>query len=153
MLVAAGGAAAVALGGCLGDAAVAGNDSAGNSEGTGAIAVDGSGELGDPAETVEVRLQSYPTPAVDPNLVHVVPGGTVEWVGDGLRNTTTAYHSETNGPQRIPDSAEPWDSGLLRKDSRFTHTFEETGAAGTTSAEVRETDHATYTGQNTIYVQ
>jgi plastocyanin len=118
LLATAGSAAAVAVAGCFGDAAVSSGAEP---------ATDGTGQLGDPAQRVEVRMRSFPEPAVEPNLVHVQPGGTVVWVGEGLRNTTTAYHPETNGPQRIPDGAEPWDSGLLREDAQFTHTFEEAG--------------------------
>jgi len=102
-----------ALAGCLG---------AVQSDGSGA-----TGELGDPAERVEVEIMSLPRPAVEPALVHVEPGGTVEWVGQGQRNAVAAYHPDSHGDQRIPDGAEPWSSGTLREGSRFSVTFETPG--------------------------
>ncbi|GAB3027873.1 plastocyanin/azurin family copper-binding protein [Natronobiforma cellulositropha] len=88
---------------------------------------DATGELGEPAETVEVRVVSVPNVAFEPGIVHVVPGGTVRWVVEGHRHDVTAYHPETDGPQRIPDGAQPWASGLLRGGREFERTFETEG--------------------------
>jgi len=43
-----------------------------------------------------------------------VPGATIRWIVQSNVHTTTAYHP-ANGdyPQRIPDGADPWDSGYL----------------------------------------
>ena len=102
-----------ALAGCLGVV---------QSGGSGA-----TGELGDPAERVEIDIASLPIPEVEPALVHVEPGGAVEWVGQGQRNAVAAYHPDTHRDQRIPDGAEPWSSGTLREGSRFSVTFETPG--------------------------
>lgn len=110
MLVATGGAVGVVLAGCVSES----EESA-------------SGELGDPAETVEVDVMSTPRPDVTPTLVHVDPGGTVEWTGQGLRNAVVAYHPETHTHRRIPDDADPWESGLLREGDRFDVTLDSEG--------------------------
>ncbi|WP_416285241.1 halocyanin [Natronococcus sp.] len=68
-----------------------------------------------------------PNPAFEPNVVHVEPGATVRWALEGNRHTVTAYHPDTHGPQRIPDGAEPWESGTLSSTADFEWTFEEEG--------------------------
>ena len=61
--------------------------------------------------------------------VHIAPGQTVRWVQESGYHTTTAYHpSNGNHELRIPEGAEPWDSGILQthapeKGSTFEHTF------------------------------
>ncbi|MCU4741302.1 cupredoxin domain-containing protein [Natronoglomus mannanivorans] len=116
-----GGVTAVALAGCL--------DSLESvADGSNEIAEpDGTGELGDPATTVDVHARSVPRIAFDPGIVHIAPGGTVRWAVEGHRHTVTAYHPDTYGPQRIPDGAEPWQSGLLRAGREFELTFDEPG--------------------------
>lgn len=69
------------------------------------------------AGTVTIRMKSDPTGAkvyFDPIGVLVMPGTTIRWVVQSNVHTTTAYHP-ANGdfPQRIPDAADPWDSGYL----------------------------------------
>lgn len=50
----------------------------------------------------------------DPIGVHVEPGTTIRFVNRTGTHTATAYHpSNRNKSQRIPDDAEPWDSGVL----------------------------------------
>ncbi|WP_255170335.1 cupredoxin domain-containing protein [Natrononativus amylolyticus] len=77
--------------------------------------------LGDPEPYVEVRLEGPGTDAsVDPPVVHLVDGGTVEWVADGETHDATAYHPDTHGDQqRIPDGADPWESGPLSSEDSF----------------------------------
>ncbi len=115
LLTLSGGATAVALAGCLGDSA-----GESNSE-------EATGELGDPAGRVTVEATTEPNADFNPNIVHIEPGGVVEWVGLGLQNRAVAYHPETHGPQRIPDGAEPWSSGLLREGDTYEETFETEG--------------------------
>lgn len=107
-LASAAGATGIVLAGCVGDD-------------------DGSGELGDPAKTVDVEIMTWPRPDLEPKVVHVEPRGSVTWVGLGMRNAVVAYHPETHTYQRIPDGAEPWNSGIIREDDRFEWTFESEG--------------------------
>lgn len=64
----------------------------------------------------------------EPHGVWVEQGGTVTWELQSGSHTVTAYASENDAPQRIPDSAEAWDSGTIGKEGEtFEHTFETTG--------------------------
>lgn len=50
----------------------------------------------------------------DPIGLFVEPGTTVRWVLEANVHTATAYHpANGNRAQRIPDGAQPWDSGYL----------------------------------------
>jgi plastocyanin len=68
---------------------------------------------------VEIRMRSDDRGAdvwFDPIGVRVEPGQTVRWVmaSPGNPHTTTAYHPKNGGHSlRIPERAEPWDSGFL----------------------------------------
>lgn len=105
------GAAALPVAGCLS----AGTD-------------DGSGELGDPADGAAVDVLGLPNPSFEPGLVHVRPGTTVEWtVRSDVTHTVTAYHPDRHEPRRIPDGAQPWDSGRLHGGETFEWTFEREG--------------------------
>ncbi|MFB6285798.1 MAG: plastocyanin/azurin family copper-binding protein [Candidatus Bipolaricaulia bacterium] len=61
----------------------------------------------------------------EPHVVRLQPGDTVRWKLESGTHTTTAYHP-ANGdrPRRIPEGAEPWDSGFLTEDG--STTFERT---------------------------
>lgn len=111
------GVTALAAAGCLGTGADGGE----------AATAGGSGELGDPATRVTVNATADPTPNFQPDIVHVEPGGTVEWEVVHHRHTVTAYHPDTYGPLRIPEGVEPWDSGTLRAGNRFERTFDREG--------------------------
>lgn len=64
----------------------------------------------------------------EPHVVWVEQGGTVTWELQSGSHTTTAYAAENDAPQRIPDSAEAWDSGTISEEGEtFEHTFETTG--------------------------
>jgi plastocyanin len=69
----------------------------------------------------------------DPVGIHISPGQKVRWVQESGYHTTTAYHpSDSNHELRIPEGAEPWDSGVLQtqapdKGSTFEHTFTQEG--------------------------
>ena len=52
----------------------------------------------------------------DPIGVWVAPGQTVRWVLHHDVHTTTAYHPTNDQHSlRIPEEAEPWDSGILTR--------------------------------------
>jgi plastocyanin len=69
------------------------------------------------AEVAEIRMLSDPEGArvaFDPIGLRVVPGTTIRWVVEANVHTATAYHPANGGrPLRIPEDAEPWDSGYL----------------------------------------
>lgn len=63
-----------------------------------------------------------------PHIVWVKTGGTVTWTNESGSHTTTAYHPEFDQPLRIPDTAEPWDSGMISEDgATFEWEFEVDG--------------------------
>jgi plastocyanin len=66
---------------------------------------------------VEIRLRSDLLGAqvwFDPIGVLIEPGQTVRWVNQANVHTSTAYHPANDGHAlRIPEAAEPWDSGYL----------------------------------------
>lgn len=66
---------------------------------------------------VEIRLMSDRLGSrvwFDPIGLLVEPGQTVRWVNEAGVHTSTAYHPANEGrPLRIPEEAEPWDSGYL----------------------------------------
>ena len=61
----------------------------------------------------------------DPIGLRVTPGQTVRWVLHHDVHTTTAYHPKNDHHSlRIPEGAEPWDSGfLVRAGASFDVTF------------------------------
>ena len=68
---------------------------------------------------VEIRMRSDDRGAevwFDPIGVRIEPGQTVRWImsSPGNPHTTTAYHPvNASHSLRIPEAAEPWDSGFL----------------------------------------
>ena len=66
---------------------------------------------------VEIRLRSDTLGTkvwFDPIGVLIEPGQTVRWVNEANVHTSTAYHPANDGHAlRIPEAAEPWDSGYL----------------------------------------
>jgi plastocyanin len=66
---------------------------------------------------VEIRLRSDTLGTkvwFDPIGVLIEPGQTVRWVNESNVHTSTAYHPANDGHAlRIPEAAEPWDSGYL----------------------------------------
>ncbi len=69
------------------------------------------------AGPVEIHMKSDPQGAevwFEPLGLWVEPGRTVRWVLDESVHTTTAYHPRNDRHAlRIPEGAEPWDSGFL----------------------------------------
>lgn len=65
----------------------------------------------------------------DPIGLHIQPGDTVRWVQVNGYHSVTAYDPRNgNHELRIPERAQPWDSGILlgeypAKGSTFEHTF------------------------------
>lgn len=51
----------------------------------------------------------------EPDRIVIEPGETVRFVVESSGHTATAYHPSIRGssPLRIPEGAEPWDSGIL----------------------------------------
>lgn len=93
----------------------------------GCLGEDRSGpELGNPEPYAEVGMTGENR--FEPAIVHVVEGGTVEWVVEEGTHDTTAYHPDTHGPQRrIPSGAEPWESDRLSGEESHDRAFEEEG--------------------------
>jgi len=84
------------------------------------------------AATIEVRAVMSKDGAevyFDPVGVRIQPGDTVRWIQVNGYHSVTAYHPVNSGRElRIPERAEPWDSGMLlaeypAKGSTFEHTF------------------------------
>ena len=80
------------------------------------------------AEVVQVSMRSDAVGAdvwFDPIGVWVAPGQVVRWVLQANVHTTTAYHPRNDEHAlRIPERAEPWDSGfLLRPGDSFEVTL------------------------------
>ena len=66
----------------------------------------------------------------DPIGLFVEPGDTVEWVIESGSHSTTAYSTDSQyaNVSRIPEQAEPWDSGILtQQGASFSYTFDVAG--------------------------
>ena len=66
----------------------------------------------------------------DPVGLFVEPGDTVNWVIESGAHSSTAYASSLDAANttRIPENAEPWNSGILTEQgASFSYTFEVTG--------------------------
>lgn len=63
-----------------------------------------------------------------PHVVWIEPGGTVTWALESGSHDVTAYHPDNDGPLRIPDAADSWNSELLSDEgATFERTFEMEG--------------------------
>lgn len=87
----------------------------------------GDGGLSHAAGPAVIRMRSDALGSkvwFDPIGVLIEPGATVRWVLEEGVHSTTAYHpANGNHSLRIPEAAEPWDSGIL---TRPGQTFEVT---------------------------
>lgn len=67
----------------------------------------------------------------DPIGLYIKPGDTVRWINKSGGHSATSYTGNNpsySGPQLIPESAEPWNSGVLNQpNATFTHTFRTKG--------------------------
>lgn len=91
---------------------------------------DGGHGADGPAEHVEVEMLSNDTGHhFHPHVAWVEVGGTVTWTLDSGVHTTAAYHPDNGDrPQRIPDGADPWDSGTVAEEgATFEVTFDTEG--------------------------
>jgi plastocyanin len=87
-----------------------------------------AGEIGVPAPEFTVKTTSRPFPEFNPQVVHVEPGATVEWVVETGRHDVTGYHDDSHPPHRTPETASPWGSDLLTgPGSTYECTFETAG--------------------------
>lgn len=121
-LAATAGTAVAALSGCLG----AGSGSGGDDDG--GDPPENAGELGTPAEAITVSITSQPWPEFAPQIVHVVPGGTVEWLVETGRHDVTGYHEDNHPPHRTPDGVDAWKSEYLTgPGSTYERTFDVEG--------------------------
>lgn len=61
----------------------------------------------------------------DPIGIHIQRGDTVRWILEHDVHTTTAYHPANEAHSlRIPEAAQPWNSGfLVQKAAHFDVTF------------------------------
>jgi len=80
-------------------------------------------------ESVVIRMQGNSDGShvwFDPIGLRIEPGQAIRWlnVDPGNSHTATAYHPKYfERPQRIPEGAEPWDSGYLLPDESFFVTL------------------------------
>ena len=78
-----------------------------------------------PQAHVEVAMESTDDGEhFHPHVAWVEVGGTVAYVNESGAHTATAYHPDNGKPLRMPEDAEPFDSGLLTEaGATFEHTF------------------------------
>lgn len=89
---------------------------------------DHANSIGTPVEEASVEMVSNDDGHhFEPHVVHVETGGTVTWTDESGSHSATAYASDNDNPQRIPDDAAAWDSGRLGDGETFQHTFETPG--------------------------
>ncbi|MFB6205377.1 MAG: plastocyanin/azurin family copper-binding protein [Haloglomus sp.] len=62
-----------------------------------------------------------------PAVVFVEQGSTVTWEIEGAAHSVTAYAAGNDRPQRVPEDASAWDSGLKQGGATYERTFETPG--------------------------
>lgn len=81
------------------------------------LAVSGAAGVAHAGNRTTIRMVSDRTGATvgySPIGLFVQPGATVRWLNESGVHTVTAYHPANGSrPLRIPELAEPWDSGYL----------------------------------------
>jgi plastocyanin len=81
------------------------------------------------ADPLDIVMEGRPNGSrfwYSPLGIHVAPGQTVRWTNrdPGNSHTATAYHPVLfDRPLRIPEGAEPWDSGYLLPENSFSVTL------------------------------
>lgn len=134
LLAIGGGIAAATLAGCVGarrdpnyTPPTAAPQDEGGSGGSGAGAASGGPERVESA-TVAMLATSDGAQIFDPDVVWLAPGGTITWVNESGTHSSTAYAPANDKPNRIPEGAESWDSGILTgQGAEFSQTFETAG--------------------------
>ncbi|CAI48891.1 halocyanin [Natronomonas pharaonis DSM 2160] len=87
-----------------------------------------AGELGTPTDEMTVLIHSQPWPEFEPQIIHVTPGTTVEWLVETGRHDVTAYHGDNHPPHRVPEETEPWASDHLPgPGATYERTFDTEG--------------------------
>lgn len=81
----------------------------------------GGGRSGPPDGDAVAMVGAASPYNFNPVGMHVEPGTTVTFINRSGTHSSTAYED------RIPEAAEPWDSGTLTGDEEFEHTFEVEG--------------------------
>ena len=86
-------------------------------------------QQGGEGEVVEIRMVTEGANFYfDPVGIHVAPGTTIRFINESGQHTATAYCEGNGKPQRIPDGAECWDSGMLTEQgATFEVTLTEQG--------------------------
>jgi plastocyanin len=85
------------------------------------------------ADTLDIVMEGRPNGShvwFSPVGIHVAPGQKIRWINrdPGNSHTATAYHPALfDRPLRIPEGAEPWDSGYLLPEESFEVTLEQPG--------------------------
>lgn len=80
------------------------------------------------ADTVVVEVKGTDVDArFDPAVVQVNAGDVIQFIVREGWHTVTAYHPENRRPNRIPESAKPFDSGLLEKGDEWLLKVNEEG--------------------------
>lgn len=83
-------------------------------------------------KTVEVHMMATPDGNdvfFDPAGIRIESGDTVRWVQIENYHSVSAYHpANDNHELRIPENADPWDSGIIEElypspNSKFEHKF------------------------------
>lgn len=82
-----------------------------------------------PADHVVVEMLSNDSGYhFHPHVAWVEPGGTATFENVSGAHSAAAYHPDNDRPLRVPEGAEPFDSGLLTEEGQtFEHTFEVEG--------------------------
>jgi len=64
-----------------------------------------------------------------PRGLLIPKGTTVRWINSdkGNSHTITAYHPDNGKSNRIPNAADPWDSGYIMPGNDYEHTFDVEG--------------------------
>jgi plastocyanin len=81
-----------------------------------------------PTDTLKVKILGTAEDArFDPVVLQVQPGDVIRFeVVEGL-HTVTAYHPDNRRPQRIPEQAKSFDSGMLTTGQTWFLKLNETG--------------------------
>ena len=115
-------------------ATTGGNGTAGGTETgtatTGTQTTQGGGGGGGTTNTVAMVTSQGGDFYFDPIGLFVEPGTTVSFVIESGAHSSTAYHQSVDSASvtRIPDGAEPWNSGIISgQGSSFDHTFQTPG--------------------------
>ncbi len=83
-------------------------------------------ENGDVVEIEMLRGEEF-TFVNDPIGIYVEPGTTIRFTSVQASHTATAYHPDYGKDLRIPEAAEPWDSGSVAPGQSFEVTLEVEG--------------------------